>query len=468
MASAPDAFGNFVVQDTDEQIINLDDIEKEKEETSKKDYMILRILKKQGDKVLILWSNMTKSWINKNDVSEYAYTNQREIDTHNKQVKINASQTFNSIANKRAFIYGRISQTNKKIKRYNAINNTDTHKTTDAGSSSSFGPSSHPPPYSSIGYEFSDSIETQKEICYKACLEKNMLVDYAAYDEGVSGRNMKNINYELGAWCPYLKPGFHVLVVYTPDRLGRHNARVQAFLNTMIDRNIDVYFVKENILWNKDITSDKKRIIQHILTDAEYFSDQTSERIRNTISRKRAKGHKFGKPPFGFKAYRDIKGIRKFKVCSKEDLIIKEIIKMDKMLNMNEDTKTKTKKAKYSIIKERINKSYKRNLTHNMIGNIIKKQATLNIQSVKIANKNLDFINKKMFSLVLDPSHHYKASDFYQKIKSPVINQDEVNEEIDFNDMDNEEDIKKPSSKNPGLLDKTLNFLNTMKSSILG
>lgn len=464
MASAPDSSGNFFTQDNDfndEEMINIDDIEKEKEKVSKKDFMILKILNQKDNKTLVLWSNNTQSWINSEDVSDYSYTNQREISTHNTQVQLNVrNNPASTLSPRRAFIYGRVSEKKKlNHQQHTSMESGQAPSTTMDKAPSSSG---SPPSYSqSMNYQFSDSIETQKEFCYKYCLNNNIIVDYAAYDEGVSGRNMKNLNYELGSWCPYLKSGQHMLVVYTPDRLGRNVERVQSFLNTMIDKNIDVYFVKENILWNKDIPSEKKRVIQHILIDAEYISNQTSERIKNTISRKKAQGHKLGKPPFGFKAYRDKKGVRKFKVCAKEDLIIKEILKKDKFMIMNDEKETKI--SRHLKIKHHIKKVYKRELTVHMIKNIIKKYNLLDIQAKKKITKDINFINKKMLSLFVEADNPFKASDFYSNIDEDLMDEsDTPNEEFTL--------VKQPikKSKETGLIDKTMSFLNNMKYNIFG
>ena len=470
MASRPNENGDFIVQQDEESndenmedVINIDNIEIEKGAKSKKECMILKILEEKDDKYLVLWNNQTKSWLNKEDISQYAIINQREINSHNRAVQHNIQEGSSSIASKKAFIYGRISQPQKKTKYTHSMNITNSSEASSNITSMTTNPTSHTNStgYNFNSYNFSDSIETQKEICYKYCLKNNILVDYAGYDEGVSGRFMKNINYELGAWCPYLMSGIHMIIVLTPDRLGRHAARVQSFLNSMIDRNIDVYFVKEDILWNKHITSEKKRVIQQILIDAEYISNQTSERIKNTIKRKKAKGHKMGKPPFGFKAYHNNQGIRKFKMCPKEDLIIKDILKMDKIYSI--DSKKYTKKYRCEMIQKHVFKVYKRNLSLNMIKNIIKKHNNIEIQSKNILTKNINFINKSMFSLIINPENKYK-----RKGKEPASTQAfEMidNEEIDLDNMAIDKSKPKPKhhlhkSSDKGFLDKIYSYFS--------
>ena len=443
MASRPDKKGNYVVQseteinDVDmEEVINIDNIESNKK--TKKDCMILNLLEEKDGKYLVLWSNYTKSWVDSKDISEYAYTNIKEINTHNDKVKRNVGGDVSKINSKKGVIYGRVSNPQQKtthIQSYSNSTNTS-HSTSTTSKSYTY---SHP----MNSMNFSDSIETQKQLCYEHCLKNNIMVEYAAYDDGISGRNMKNMKHELGAFTPHLRSGEHTLIVLTPDRLGRHVARVQCFLQSMIDRNIDVYFVKEDILWNKQITSDKKRIIQQILIDAEYFSDQTSERVKNTYRRKKAQGHKMGKAPFGFKAYRNKDGIRKFKVCPKEDLITKDILKMHKIQSIN--TKKYTKKYQYELIQQHIMKVYKRTISLNMIKNIIKKHNNIDLQAKINLNHNIDYINNGMFSLIINSENTYKG-----KGKGPAKTQSfEMidNEEIDVDNIIVNKPVTKPKLK---------------------
>ena len=126
------------------------------------------------------------------------------MDNHNRSV--------NNPVNKKAFIYIRESQKNKK-------------KFTE-----------------------STSRNNQQHACLKFCKEHNIHVQYIAEDIGVSGRNMKNLERgELKLYKNYINES-NIMILHSIDRLGRHAGKALCFLDEMMERNIDVYFVLENIM----------------------------------------------------------------------------------------------------------------------------------------------------------------------------------------------------------------------------
>ena len=267
----------------------------------------------------VVWKDGTETPdINSDDISKQPKENYEIITNHNNNTvkKFNKTNTF--LSSKKALLYNRISYDNN-----NYITTTNNIFLNSSAGGSAGGSSIQ-------SIDVCDSIKTQQQVCLDYCKETGILIKDIAIDIGISARNMKNYETgQLGISCSYLTPN-SCIIIYTPDRLSRNGALALQFLNIMESKNIDVHFVKENIVWNTKTASQDKMTIRTILNTAEYLSDQTSERIKTTIARKRKEGHYFGTPEYGTKIEINSLGIRKKINCNIEQAIIKDIIKMYK------------------------------------------------------------------------------------------------------------------------------------------
>ena len=157
-----------------------------------------------------------------------------------------------------------------------------------------------------------NSIKTQTDACYKFAFENNMKMAPFGYleDNGVSGRNGKNlISGELAFWLSHI-PNHSNIIVYSPDRWCRNTLKGLEVLDSLSKRDITVHFVTNNIKYNKDITSANRAMIQTELMTAEKQSNDTSEKIKGTLKRLKAEGNIIGRAPYGFSNV-IIDGIRK-------------------------------------------------------------------------------------------------------------------------------------------------------------
>ena len=171
--------------------------------------------------------------------------------------------------------------------------------------------------------------------------------------------------------------------------------------------NIDVHFVKQNITWNKNISSDHKKLIQDALNAAEHYSNEISDRIKNAIKLRRKKGHYIGQASFGWKIIRE-DNIRKRIIDKNETNIKKNIIIMySKYLNKTKRTKknkiikiskTEIFKLMYEEFKNNnVKRTNGKEITKYTIESIIKQQEKNNISNKNISNEPMVLDN--MFPL---------------------------------------------------------------------
>lgn len=236
------------------------------------------------------------------------------------------------------------------------------------------------------------SIQTQKNNCMKYLKKHNYQLQYIAVDEGVSGRNMGNIKRELGVFSGYLD-STNVLVLNSIDRLGRHSGKGMAFLEKMANKNIDVVFLNENILYNKDISSSDKLTVHNCLTQAEFLSNHTSEKIKKINQTKKNNGEYTGSiAPYGYQIEKKDK--RCLITNKSEQKIICDILKEYKVL-LSKSCKKKHIYQKISY-KLKIQKTKKRKteFTESSIKRIIE-------QKIKKMDSEVDDLSSELINFNL-------------------------------------------------------------------
>jgi len=197
------------------------------------------------------------------------------------------------------------------------------------------------------------SIDTQMKSCLKYAKDRDLVLKGVYIDDGVSGRNGKNLkNGEIGFWKEHIE-NYSNLLIYSADRLTRHLFSGLQFLNTMQEKDIDVHFVNNEVIYNKRISAMNKSSIQQELQTAEKYSNDTSEKIKGTINRLKNEGKYLpGRVPYGCKRIK-IDG----KLTQVEHPIEKEnIITIKKQYNkiwndFNDYSNDIPKKSQYYIIK---------------------------------------------------------------------------------------------------------------------
>ena len=197
------------------------------------------------------------------------------------------------------------------------------------------------------------SIDTQMTACLNYAKEKDLVLKGVYIDDGVSGRNGKNLkDGEIGFWKEHIDNDSNLLI-YSADRLTRHLFSGLLFLNTMQEKDIDVHFVNNKIIYNKSISAMNKSSIQQELQTAEKYSNDTSEKIKGTINRLKNEGKYIaGRVPYGYKRIK-VDGQLKQIVNSIEMDTIKLIkSRYNKIWNKFDDYSNDIpKKSQYYIIK---------------------------------------------------------------------------------------------------------------------
>ena len=310
-----------------------------------KEQMVLKILDdkktEQGCIYLILWNNYSQEWLNEDNISSHS------IEVYNEMKIYNETISAPMINPKESLVYCRTTLGNQVLLE-------------------------------------------QKMECVKYCETNDLPIGYLVTDD-VSGRHMKNLDYELGAFIPFLKE-YNCIVVSNVEVLGRDIIKVMDFLFTMMKRNIDVHFIKENIIWNNDTTPENRFQVRDILNKVNLISDQKSKSYREETIKLKRLGHQLGTAPFGMKA-KKINGIRKFVQNKSEQKIISEIISLYKEnINKFENKKINTCQFILQKMKEKCSFFMKKN-------NIPYSPSFI----LKIVNKNLKIqefaINNVMLSL---------------------------------------------------------------------
>ena len=288
-------------------------------------------------KYLILWDDKSTSWEPEGNITSYCMETYKIIKQHNNNVEqiLRANPTLrqNQLT---AFAYNRTSVMNDNERNFT-------------------------------------SIKIQREETLKYLLDNNIKLKYYAYDNGVSGRDFKNFKYELGQCYKFLKPHKHILVVSSIDRLGRNTGKCIKFVQDSADNNIPIYFVREKIMYDKNITRSDKHTVETGFVDATNESDMISERQKQINKVKRSKGYQFGPPKFGYKIQYTEEGIRRKVKCTDEQKIIKEIIKMSKSIKNCTSNSAKQRKIALTLNTKKMKRRGKE-WTQNKIQTIIKNQ----------------------------------------------------------------------------------------------
>ena len=155
------------------------------------------------------------------------------------------------------------------------------------------------------------SIETQRQACFDYAKSKGIkLMSFGyQYDNNVSARNMNNLNFELGFWEKQIPDGSD-MIIYSVDRLSRNLLKGIQFLERLSARGINIHFITNEIIYNKNVSAAAKSMIHQELQTAEKYSNMTSEKIKGTLKRLKQEGHVFGRAPYGYNHVK-INNIRK-------------------------------------------------------------------------------------------------------------------------------------------------------------
>lgn len=138
--------------------------------------------------------------------------------------------------------------------------------------------------------------ESQKTGVIQYCAQHNLNIDREFLDDGISGMVMAK-NRNLGKLLKILQPG-DTIITSELSRLGRSTVDVINTCNQIAQKQANCYMIKQAMQIDQTIMG--KLMIAIFSAFAEMERDLIAQRTKEAFARKRALGHKLGRP-FGCK-----------------------------------------------------------------------------------------------------------------------------------------------------------------------
>lgn len=138
--------------------------------------------------------------------------------------------------------------------------------------------------------------ESQKTGAIQYCAQHNLNIDREFLDDGISGMVMAK-NRNLGKLLKILQPG-DTIITSELSRLGRSTVDVINTCNQIAQKQANCYMIKQAMQIDQTIMG--KLMIAIFSAFAEMERDLIAQRTKEAFARKRALGHKLGRP-FGCK-----------------------------------------------------------------------------------------------------------------------------------------------------------------------
>jgi DNA invertase Pin-like site-specific DNA recombinase len=188
------------------------------------------------------------------------------------------------------------------------------------------------------------SLESQKEILMKYCVDNKLHISSIEMDDGVSARNLSKL-IGLQKIVENIRP-LDVLLVLDLSRFARHTMGGLQILEDMVKRNVRIYSVMDGMNYD---TPASRHCVRTTISCAELESDIKSAKIKASIQNIKNMGGFIGsRAPFGYKIIRD-GALRKLTKHTNEQKIL-EII--SDIMDI-----TKTYLYKNQIIADKLNES---------------------------------------------------------------------------------------------------------------
>jgi len=214
-----------------------------------------------------------------------------------------------------AHIYLRVSDSSKTKKIFNHTQLTNQN----LGSGFSSGSGSYQSYFSGFP-EGNLSLDSQKEMLMKYCVDKKLMIKSIEMDDGVSARDplkLKGLNKIIDNIL-----NDEVLLILDFSRFSRNTQVGLDLLNKLDSKGAHIYSVLDGMNYD---TPSARHCVRTTLSCAQMESDLKSIKLKATFENIRNKGGFLGKEaPFGYKIVR-INGLRKLEPNTYEQKILKEI-----------------------------------------------------------------------------------------------------------------------------------------------
>ena len=171
------------------------------------------------------------------------------------------------------------------------------------------------------------SIESQKDILMKYCVQRKFLISSIEIDDGISARNPKKLP-GLQTIITNIKSG-ETLLILDLSRFSRNTLGGLQILDDLHKRNVHIYSVLDGMNYD---TPASRHCVRTTISCAELESDIKSAKLKASIQNIKNMGGYIGsRAPFGFKIIRE-GTLRKLSENIKEQKIIQMIFAINNSL----------------------------------------------------------------------------------------------------------------------------------------
>ncbi len=173
------------------------------------------------------------------------------------------------------------------------------------------------------------SLESQKEILMKYCMDNKLQISSIEMDDGISARNLSKL-VGLQKIIENIQP-HDVMLVLDLSRFARHTLGGLQILEDLAKRNIRIYSVMDGMNYD---TPASRHCVRTTISCAELESDIKSAKIKASIQNIRNMGGFVGShAPFGYKIIRD-GALRKLTKHNNEQKVLQII---NDIMNINKE-----------------------------------------------------------------------------------------------------------------------------------
>ncbi len=278
-------------------------------------------IRKTNDKTqyLVRWipyddgEDYSDSWVNEEDINsklirDYHLNNQ--VNNHNANIG----------STKNAHLYLRVSD---KAKTAGIMNRFQQNQPTNSSQSSQAYFSNFP--------EGNFSLDSQKEILFKYCIENSYNIKSIKYDDGISARDVSKL-HGLQELVREIETG-ETLLFIDLTRFSRDSIGGIKILEDLHARGVRIYSVLDGMNYDTPVS---RHCVRSAISGAQLESDLKSLKIRTSIQNIKSKGGFVGsKAPFGQKIAND-GHLRKLVSNPSEQKIIKIIANL--FVNYNSES----------------------------------------------------------------------------------------------------------------------------------
>jgi len=150
------------------------------------------------------------------------------------------------------------------------------------------------------------SIDVQCTELLKLCFDNKFKIEGIYIDDGKSAKTNKKLS-SLALLKKNVQSKEHVYI-YDVSRLSRNSREGIDMLDTLSERDVNIFFKTEGINYKGAYN---KNTIRKALSDSQYLSESITEKVNNAIKIKRQLGHHIGGIPYGYSRQNNVLVINK-------------------------------------------------------------------------------------------------------------------------------------------------------------